>query len=132
MKIFQLDKMFRGWFLGNFAPGAMQTSSAKVAVKRYEFGNRIDTHVHKMVTEITLVREGTVVMRDRRKIDGGILKLAPGETTDFSTIADATTVVVNIPPVIDDKNSSQSRRRRSLDAHSQSPWAPHRHRVCRA
>ena len=109
LEIFHLDKMVEGWFVGDFAPSALQTSAAEVAVKRYKAGDREDTHVHKVATEITLVLEGTVVMCGRRLTCGDIVKLAPGEATDFSAMTDAITVVVKLPSVKDDKYSISPR-----------------------
>ena len=109
LEIFQLDKMVKGWFVGDFAPSALQTSAAEVAVKRYKAGDRENSHVHKVATEITLVLEGTVVMCGRPLTGGDIVKLAPGEATSFLAITDATTVVVKLPSIKDDKYTISSR-----------------------
>ena len=103
MEIFHLDKMINGWFVGNFAPTALRTAAAEVAVKRYKAGELEGAHFHKISTEVTLVLEGTVEMCGRRLSNGDILKLAPGESTDFTAITDAVTVVVKLPSVSDDK-----------------------------
>lgn len=103
MEIFHLDKMVKGWFVGDFAPSALQTSAVEVAVKRYKSGEHESMHLHKVATEITLVLEGTVEMCGRRLRHGDIIKLMPGEATDFTAITDATTVVVKLPSAKGDK-----------------------------
>ena len=103
MEIFHLDKMVKGWFVGDFAPTVLRTDAAEVAVKRYKAGEREDAHLHKVATEVTLVLEGTIEMCGRRLSNGDIIKLAPGEATDFIAITDAVTVVVKLPSVSGDK-----------------------------
>jgi quercetin dioxygenase-like cupin family protein len=103
LEIFHLDKMVKGWFVGDFAPTALRTDAAEVAVKRYKAGEREEAHLHKVATEVTLVLEGTIEMCGRHLSKGDIIKLAPGEATDFTAITDAITVVVKIPSVGGDK-----------------------------
>ena len=103
MEIFHLDEMVKGWFVGDFAPTALRTDAAEVAVKRYKAGEHETTHLHKIATEITLVLEGSVEMCGRRLNHGDIIKLMPGEATDFTAITDAVTVVVKHPSIRGDK-----------------------------
>jgi quercetin dioxygenase-like cupin family protein len=103
LEIFQLDKMTKGWFVGDFSPAAVQTAAAEVAVQHYKAGEREEAHLHKVAVEVTLVLNGTIEMCGRRLQHGDIIKLAPGEATDFVAITDATTVVVKLPSVKGDK-----------------------------
>lgn len=103
MEIFHLDKMVKGWFVGDFVPSALQTGAAEVAVKRYKAGDHEAAHLHKIAIEITLILDGTVEMCGRRLSHSDIIKLMPGEATDFTAITDATTVVVKLPSVKGDK-----------------------------
>ncbi len=103
MEIFHLDEMVKGWFVGDFTPTALRTAAAEVAVKRYKAGEHETAHYHKVATEITLILEGTVEMSGRRLSNGDIIKLLPGETSDFFAITDVTTVVVKQPSVGGDK-----------------------------
>lgn len=103
METYRLDKMVNGWFVGNFSPAALRTDAAEVAVKHYKAGEREETHLHKVASEITLVLEGIVEMCGQRLSEGDIIKLAPGEATDFLAVTDAITVVVKLPSVIGDK-----------------------------
>ncbi len=103
MEIFDLNKMVKGWFVGDFAPSALRTAAAEVGVKRYKAGDQESAHFHKQAAEVTLVLEGSVEMCGRRLNSGDIIKLAPGETTSFKAVTDAITVVVKLPSVIGDK-----------------------------
>lgn len=103
MEVFELDEMTKGWFVGDFAPSALRTDAVEVAVKRYKAGEREDAHVHRIAVELTLVLEGSVEMGGRRVSGGQIVKLSPGEASDFHAITDTTTVVVKLPSVQGDK-----------------------------
>lgn len=95
--------MVKGWFVGDFAPSALRTAAAEVAVKRYKAGDQESAHFHKQSSEVTLVLEGSVEMCGRRLNSGDIIRLDPGEVTGFKALTDTITVVVKLPSVIGDK-----------------------------
>ena len=97
LETFRLDKMVKGWFVGDFSPAALRT---EVAVKYYKAGEREEAHLHKIVFEVALVLEGIVNMCGQRLSKGDIIKLAPSEATDFLAVTDATAVVIKLPSVI--------------------------------
>lgn len=103
MTVFKLDEMTKGWFVGAFTPTAFQTEVAEVAVKAYKAGDREDRHHHKVATELTLVLNGTVRMNGVAYASGDIVRIEPGESTDFEAVTDVTTVVVKVPCVAGDK-----------------------------
>jgi quercetin dioxygenase-like cupin family protein len=95
--------MTKGWFVGAFAPTALDTTAAEVAVKTYKAGDREDRHHHKVATELTLVLAGAVRMNGALYSAGDIVRIEPGESTDFEAVTDVTTVVVKVPCVAGDK-----------------------------
>lgn len=99
----RLDRMFKGWFVGDFEPVALRTSACEVAVKHYAAGDHEAAHLHKVGTEITAVVSGRVRMLGREWSAGDILTIEPGEPTDFTALTDVVTVVVKTPSVPDDK-----------------------------
>ncbi|WFE77067.1 hypothetical protein [Roseinatronobacter sp. S2] len=103
MQVFKLDDMFKGWFVGDFAPVALRTKDAEVAVKRYTAGTKEPRHMHKIAPEVTLILEGRARMNDQIHCAGDIIKIDPGEATDFEALTDVTTVVVKLPSVAGDK-----------------------------
>jgi len=103
MEIYKLEDMIKGWFVGNFNQSVMKTSDFEVAVKKYKAGDRENLHVHKVATEITVIVYGRVVMNEVEYTEGDIIKIAPGEPTDFHVLTDCCTVVVKNPSVTDDK-----------------------------
>lgn len=103
MKIFRLEDMTGGWFVGNFEPSCLKTNSHEVACKKYAAGDSEPSHVHRVATEITLIVSGQVLMNGRRYSSGDIIMLDPGEATDFCALEDTVTMVVKTPSVIGDK-----------------------------
>ena len=108
MKHYRLEKMVKGWFVGAFSPTSHLTEACEVAVKHYCAGEKESAHYHKVATEVTLVLSGEVRMMGRTWRDGDIIKLNPGEITDFEAITDAVTVVVKTPSIAGDKYLADS------------------------
>ncbi len=103
MKVFSLDDMNKGWFVGNFTPTVLSTNQVEVAIKRYKAGEYEPAHYHKIATEITVITDGEVRMNDIVYRAGAILVIEPNTTTDFLALTDVTTTVVKYPSVNGDK-----------------------------
>ena len=108
MKVFSLDDMTKGWFVGNFTPTVLSTNQVEVAVKRYKAGEYESTHHHKIATEITVIVSGKVRMNGELYGAGDIIVIEPGEATDFEVLEDVTTVVVKYPGAQNDKYMGES------------------------
>lgn len=103
MKHERLDRMHRGWFVGDFSPTAFASLDCEVGVKRYRAGEKEAPHVHKVATELTVVVSGRVRMNGREFGPDDIIVLDPGVPADFEVLDDAVTVVVKVPGVAGDK-----------------------------
>ena len=103
MNKFELKDFTGGWFVGNFSPSLFETDKFEVAVKNYTAGSLEKRHLHKIATEFTLIVSGKVVMNGEQFGNGDIIRISPGEDTDFEALTDVTTVVVKIPSVKNDK-----------------------------
>ena len=99
----RLDDFTKGWFVGSFSPTLIPSEAAEVAVKNYKAGEHEGSHHHKIATELTVVVSGRVKMSGEEIGPGEIVKIHPGQSTDFSALTDATTVVVKMPCVSGDK-----------------------------
>jgi hypothetical protein len=104
---FQLAAMTKGWFVGAFSPTALSTESAEVAVKAYAAGDKEAWHYHKVATEVTLILSGEVRMNGIRHSAGTIIRIEPGEGTDFEALTDTVTVVAKVPCVAGDKYTNR-------------------------
>jgi hypothetical protein len=103
MDVSRLEKMTKGWFVGNFSPTLYLTESVEVAVKKYSAGAKEDWHYHKIASEITVIISGEVKMNGAIYLEGDIIIMRPGEGTDFTALRDTVTTVVKIPGVLNDK-----------------------------
>ena len=103
MKVFKLADMSRGWFVGDFAPTALRTQAAEVAVKSYVAGAVESRHMHKVAPEITLILSGRARMNEESFGAGDIIVIDPGDSADFEALTDVTLVVVKVPSVAGDK-----------------------------
>ena len=101
----KLDDFTKGWFVGNFSPTILPTDAVEVAVKHYRAGEAEGTHHHKVATELTLIVSGRVRMSGEEVGPGEIIRMEPGQATDFVPLADTVTVVVKLPCVKGDKIS---------------------------
>jgi hypothetical protein len=104
MKVFNLNDMIKGWFIGNFEPSILKTNDVEVAVKKYNKGDYEDSHYHKVATEVTVIISGKVRMNGKVFGSGDIVVMEPHQSTDFECMEDNTVnVVVKIPGANNDK-----------------------------
>lgn len=103
MQISSLDNMKNGWFIGNFSPTLLKTNDVEVAIKKYKKGDYEEAHFHKISTEITIVINGKVKMKNRILNMNDIILLNPGEITDFLALEDSVCAVVKHPGANNDK-----------------------------
>lgn len=103
MRTYRLNKMERGWFIGNFPKAVYKTDKFEVALKVEKKGDKVKEHYHKIAEEITLVVEGRVRFKNKIFTKGDIILLKPGEYSDFEVLENAVTVVVKTPAVKNDK-----------------------------
>jgi mannose-6-phosphate isomerase-like protein (cupin superfamily) len=103
-----LDQFTKGWFVGAFAPTLYPSDDVEVAVKHYRAGEAESTHHHKVATELTVIVSGRVRMSGEEIGAGEIVRIAPGQATDFEALTDATTVVVKLPCVGGDKYEGEA------------------------
>jgi anti-sigma factor ChrR (cupin superfamily) len=99
----QLEKMVKGWFVGDFEPTMLRTSAVEVAVKHYRAGESEPRHHHLIATELTVIVSGSVKMNGKVFREGSIISIAPRESTDFEALQACTTVVVKFPGAGNDK-----------------------------
>ena len=106
MKKMQLSTMTKGWFVGDFSPTVLATTSCEVACKFYRAGDSEGRHVHKVATEVTLIVSGSVTMNGDVIRGGEIVLLEPGAASDFVALEDTVTMVVKVPCFKGDKYSA--------------------------
>jgi len=107
MKKYNLTDMKLGWFIGQFVPVAFESNACEVAIKYYNKGDYDKSHYHKIATEITVIVDGKVRMNNITYYKNDIIVIEPNDITDFLALSNATTVVVKIPGVLNDKYMEQ-------------------------
>lgn len=108
MRIFKLDDMTRGWFIGDFEPVVWRTNNCEIAVKKYCAGDIEAEHIHKLAVEVTLVIMGKVKMKGEILDAGSIILLDAGESSSFECLEDAITVVYKSCSAVGDKYMAYS------------------------
>lgn len=103
MNLNKLDKMIKGWVVGNFNPSVYKTDNFEVAIKEYDTGDYEQRHFHKVATEITVISKGKVKMNGQVFSTGDIITINPGESTDFEVLDNTITTVIKFPSVNGDK-----------------------------
>jgi len=103
VKIFRLEDMVKGWFVGDFEPAVLRSKAAEVAVKTYPAGATEARHMHKVAHEVTMIFSGEARMGAQHYRAGDIVLIEPGEASDFEALTDVMTVVVKLPSVAGDK-----------------------------
>ena len=106
VKLFDLTKFIKGWFIGDFIPTILNTSNFEVAVKRYKKDDYEKAHYHKVATEITVMAVGEAKMNGKHYKENDIIIIEPGDSADFLCLTDVVTVVVKIPSAKNDKFES--------------------------
>ena len=103
MKLYKLDHMVGGWFVGDFNPAAHQTSDFEVGYKRHPKGEKWETHYHKEMTEINCLILGKMKLQNTIIEAGDIFVLHPGEIADPIFLEDCELIVIKTPSVPGDK-----------------------------
>jgi hypothetical protein len=103
MKIFKLQDMIKGWFIGNFEPTVFKTSEFEVGILQRKKGLERPKHYHKMATEITCLLKGKAKINDCEINTGDIFIIEKNQIVDAFYYEDSILVVVKLPSVMGDK-----------------------------
>jgi quercetin dioxygenase-like cupin family protein len=103
MKVFKINDMIGGWFVGDFQPTAFSTENFEVCYKVHPKGEQWDTHYHKIATEINYIIRGEMTINDDLLKEGDIFILEPNEVATPEFLTDCELIVVKTPSVKNDK-----------------------------
>ena len=101
-----MDDFFKGWLVGDFTPALFNSKDVEVGLKYYIAGDVECSHVHRIVTEYTIVVYGKVIMKGVEFGAKSVIKIEPGEATSFQCVEDAATLVIKTPSIPSDKYNS--------------------------
>lgn len=93
----------RGWFIGDFAKAAYQTKNFEVC---YQDNPRSKpaSHIHKEITEITLVISGRALVNGEIFEAGDIHIIYPGEPSQIEYLEQTEVVTIKTPSIPSDKH----------------------------
>jgi quercetin dioxygenase-like cupin family protein len=103
MKLFRIDDMKDGWFIGNFEPTSYKTDVFEVCYKKHSKGEIWDTHYHKEGTEINYLINGKMKIQNSEINSGDIFILYPYEVANPEFLEDCELVIVKTPSIKNDK-----------------------------
>ena len=101
--IFNINDMFRGWFIGNFEPAVLKNSGFEIGYLLHKQGEKWDTHYHNNIDEVNLLIKGKMILND--------IEIRPNEifVIKHKTIAcpifleDCYIICIKIPFMVGDK-----------------------------
>lgn len=104
MKIYKLEDMKAGWFVGGFNPTAFYTKDFEVNYRIHPKGQVWGDHYHTKVTEINLLVRGRMTLQDKELVSGDIFVIEPWEITNPVFLEDCEIVCVKVPSINDKVN----------------------------
>jgi len=103
MKVYRLDNMKDGWFMGNFEPSAVHDEHVEVAWKVHRRGDDWPAHYQRVAKEINVLVKGEMIVQDLLMTTGDIFVVEPGEVVKPDFLTDCELVVVKVPSLPADK-----------------------------
>lgn len=103
MKSFKIESFTKGWLVGNFTPALYETPELEVGVKHFTVGEKENSHMQIVATEISVVAAGRVRLGPKYFQAGDIVVISPGEVADFESITDSIVVCIKFPSIPNDK-----------------------------
>lgn len=104
MKRFKLsDSGARGWFIGDFNSAVYRTKDFEVCYQNNPRG-KTPTHLHKELTEITLVISGKALLNGEIFEAGDIHILYPGDISQLEYLEQTQVVTIKTPSIPTDKH----------------------------
>jgi hypothetical protein len=103
MKRYKLsDSGARGWFIGDFDSAVYRTKDFEITYQKHPRG-KTDSHVHKLITEITLVISGRQLCNGEIFGAGEICVLEPGDNSQIEYLEETELVTIKTPSIPSDK-----------------------------
>lgn len=109
MKRVNISDFTGGWFIGDFEPTLLKTTSFEVAVKSFSPGDTEPLHYQLTSTEYTVVVSGRCRLGGFVLEQGDVLEIPPNESAAFEALDHVVLVAIKTPSLPDDKRLGDSR-----------------------
>jgi len=93
MKVFKIEDMVRGWFIGDFTPTSFQTKDFEVGYHFYKKNQLWESHYHKLTTEINYVIRGNMKINGELLKQGDIFIIEPYEVVHPEYLTDCELII---------------------------------------
>ena len=103
MIVYNLEDMYKGWFIGDFEPSTFKTNLFEVGTTIHPKGSKWDIHYHKKSIEITWLIKGKIKIQDRILKTGDIFVMYPWEIANPEFLEDSQVLVIKTPSDTTDK-----------------------------
>jgi len=103
MKIYNINDMKAGWFIGDFEPSVFKNPFFEVAHHKHEAGYSADPHTHKIAQELTYIVRGKMIVSGKELSAGDMFIYEPYDPADATVVEDVDLIVVKWPSVPSDK-----------------------------
>jgi quercetin dioxygenase-like cupin family protein len=94
MKVYNIEDMTRGWFVGNFDPAALKTDQFEVGYHRHKAGDPTQDHYHKESTEVSVILKGKILLNGKQLSSGDIFVFEPYTVSEGEYLEDTDLIVV--------------------------------------
>jgi hypothetical protein len=101
MKLYRIEDMKGGWFVGDFEPTIFKTKEFEVSYKVHKKDEVWDIHYHNICKEINLLIRGEMTIQNTYLKQGDIFVLEPFEIADPVFLIDCEIICVKIPSAND-------------------------------
>lgn len=103
MIIDKINRMVRGWFIGDFEPSIFRTDQFEVGYLKHQKGEIWPAHYHKESVEINYLVKGSMTIQGNLLSSGDIFILDKDEIADPIFHEDCEIVVIKVPSLPKDK-----------------------------
>lgn len=104
MIVDRMDRMIRGWFIGNFEPTILKTPDFEVGYLRHAKGEQWDAHYHVHSIEYNYLIRGSMIIQGKLLKAGDLFVLDKGEVADPEFLEDCELICVKVPSIPSDKH----------------------------
>ena len=97
MKLYRIEDMKGGWFVGDFEPTIFKTKNFEISYKVHKKNEFWDIHYHDTALEINLLVRGEMTIQNKTLKAGDIFVLEPFEIADPIFVEECEVVCVKVP-----------------------------------
>ena len=103
IKLYKIEDMFRGWFVGNFEPSVFKHAGVEVGYLLHKKGEKWQTHYHNNLIEVNLLVEGKMILNDIELNKNEIFVIDKKVIACPIFLEDCYIICIKIPSMVGDK-----------------------------